>query len=431
MDDEFKSHNDVTDEDDEDLKGFYNFHPGYSTPPDPDKKPKGPGAGLTVGLVCGAVFLMLIVLAAIGIRGIREDDFFLTSSEMATASPSNVSSAVSTPSHSYSSGDLDFSFEDTPSSADEQNGVKVAKKVCPSIVGIVTYTKSGEDYRSKGQGSGIILSEDGFILTNAHVISGADRVTVMLYSENGMSEENSFVAEVVGADSTTDLALLKISATGLSAASFADSDDVSVGETVYTVGNPGGVEYYASVSQGIVSGLNRYDGDVPFIQTDAAINPGSSGGALVNVFGQVIGVTSEKLLTVSSISAEGMSFAIPTSVVMPVVNDLLSYGYVRGRVSLRLTIDAYNNAYAAIAGFPDGCRLRINEVAEGSNAANAGVKKGLFITEINGVAVTTMKELKAERDMFSVGDTITLTLYDLDSDRSFTVSFALEEDRGS
>ena len=426
------------DTDEEDWKGFYNFHPGY-TPPPQGQPPKRDHSNLIVGLVCVFVFLGLIALAVIGILGLGVKGFSsLTGSSASsstvsetTSSQSGVVSPGETPSHSYTSDDLDLGLESVVSSTDGQTGVIIAKKVCPSIVGVINYEKTRGDYLPSSSGSGIILSEDGFIITNQHVIAGADKVTVSLFSEEGMNEGDSYVAEVVGQDETTDLALLKIEKTGLTPASFADSDQVQTGEIVYAIGNPGGFELYASISQGLVSGVNRWAGEVNFIQTDVAINPGNSGGALVNVYGQVIGITSEKIVTVSDVSAEGLGFAIPTRIVMPVLDDLLSFGYVRGRPALRITVNSYSDAYAAIEGWPEDCRLEVDSVAAGSNAEKAGLKAGQFITKVDGVDVRTMDELKTARDKHKIGEKITLTVYDPSTKKTTELSFILEEDSGS
>ncbi len=423
-------------DDDDDLTNFYNFHPGYN-PADNNKKP---GSGnIAVTVICIVVFLCLIGLAAVGILGlgngglpsILDTSSSLPSEGTSSSKPSSdASDTTSSDTHSYAPGDLDINVGSVASSNENQVGVRVAKKVCPSVVGVLTYDKTQGDYELMGSGSGIILSEDGFIVTNQHVIDGADKVAVALYTNQGMTEEDSYIAKVVGQDSTTDIALLKIEATGLVPAEFVETSQVLVGETVFAVGNPGGIELSASISQGLVSGLNRNLGSTSLIQTDVAINPGSSGGALVNVHGQVIGITSEKIVSVSSISAEGLGFAIPTDVALPILDELLTHGYVTGRVALKVTIRMYTDAYAQMEGLPDACRLYVDSVEKDSNAAKAGVKKGFFITKFNGQTVTTLDELKAERDKCKAGDTVDLTLYDPDKKIEKTVSFILEEDRG-
>ena len=203
---------------------------------------------------------------------------------------------------------------------------QINEKVAPSVVGIVQYQSNY--FEPTGEGSGIILSEDGYIATNAHVIEDADTLEVVL------SDGTTYKGTVVGYDSKTDLAVVKIDATGLTPAELGVSSELKVGEKAIAIGNPGGLTYAGSVSEGIISGLNRSlrastDGyTMNFIQTDAAINPGNSGGALVNEFGQVVGINSQKI---SGDGYEGIGFAIPIDEALPILEDLMSYGRVTGR----------------------------------------------------------------------------------------------------
>lgn len=200
---------------------------------------------------------------------------------------------------------------------------------------ITTYVNY-QNYQAEGMGSGIIIREDGYIVTNAHVVEGAKGITVQL------GDGTSYEGRLVGSDSKTDLAVVKVDAENLPAATFGNSDQVKMGEKVLAIGNPQSMDFAGSVTQGIVSGLNRQitaggqNGTTVthytnLIQTDAAINPGNSGGALVNEYGQVIGINSAKVIATG---AEGMGFAIPSNEVKPIVDDLIAYGRVTGRVRL-------------------------------------------------------------------------------------------------
>ncbi len=182
---------------------------------------------------------------------------------------------------------------------------QVVKAISPSIVGVQNFTLQSGNSTPAGEGSGIILSQDGYIVTNAHVIEGADSIKVIL------SNSKEVVAKIIGSDAVTDIAVLKIEGTGYPVATLGDSNALEVGETVIAIGNPGGMEFSDTVTAGIVSAVNRSLGTGNFIQTDAAINPGNSGGALVNMFGQVVGITSQKIPTISNISAEGMGLCYP------------------------------------------------------------------------------------------------------------------------
>lgn len=426
---------------DDDWAPYYDFHGGYTPPSSQDSnknnnRKKNSSSAAPVIIACAAVFVCLVSLAVIGILGLGGGGLpsltasTVTSDEQIASGTSSYVDTQSDGNHSFTGSDLNIEVEDVDSSISNQTGVKVAKKVCPSVVGVLVYKNKNNSYTLSGSGSGVILSEDGFIITNHHVIDGADKIAVTLYSESGMNENDSYIATLVGSDSTTDIALLKIEATGLTKASFINSDDVLVGETVYAIGNPGGIELSTSITQGLVSGLNRQIGPFGYIQTDVAVNPGNSGGALVNVNGQVIGIISEKIVTVSNISAEGLSFAIPSNIALDIVEDLLEYGYVKGRVSLGISVNVYTDAYAEMLQLPEGCRILITDVVSDSNAAKAGVKKDLMLTYLNGIAISTTDELRIERDKNKAGDEVTLTLYNPKTKSSSDVTFILQEDRG-
>ncbi len=422
-----------------------NYQSFYNTPP---KKTSGNTALIVVlCVVVGLLLLGMVVLGFLGSSGLLSDgsDNFSASS---TASD-NVGS--------YITPGGDVQIEDVPqteaTTGDVLSGVQIAEKVTPSIVGVLNYqVNSGSfggsyyngtqqnpnaKYTLAGQGSGVIINVNNddkdhtYIVTNQHVIDGAAYVGVVLYDENGMTSENHYQAEIVGQDSTTDLALLRIEITGLPVAKLANSDQVKKGETVYAIGNPGGLELACSITQGVVSGVNRKLGSTNFIQTDVAVNPGNSGGALVNQYGQVIGIISQKLLTVSTTDAEGLSFAIPTSVAEPILYDLLNHGYVTGRVTLNVTCETVSDMVAYFNNLPNDARVRIASVKEGSAVYNAGLSVDDFIVEFNGVSVIDLEELTVERDKCSAGDTVTMKIYRYSTGKYHTITFIIEEDKGS
>ncbi|MCI8649135.1 MAG: trypsin-like serine protease [Anaerotruncus sp.] len=311
---------------------------------------------------------------------------------------------------------------------------QIVEKVEPSIVAIITYTNY-QNYQASGMGSGIILREDGYIVTNSHVVANAMGITVRLY--NG----NEYEGRIIGSDQQTDLAVVKIEANGLSAAEFGNSDQVKVGEKVLAIGNPQSLEFAGSVTQGIVSGLNRsvvatdqaqttrysYDS---LIQTDAAINPGNSGGALVNEYGQVIGINSAGI----SGSYQGMGFAIPSSDAQPIVNDLIQYGRVTGRVMLGIRATTVGEVLARMNNVPTG--LRVSSTIEGSDISKKGVVPGDIITKVEG------NEIAAEEDLTKVikgkkpGDLVELEVYrpgrvPSEKGRFFNVTIALMENTGT
>ncbi len=294
--------------------------------------------------------------------------------------------------------------DNTVSTSGTLTTAQINKKVSPSVVGIVKYKSNY--FQPAGEGSGIILSEDGYIATNAHVIEGADSLEVVL------STGETYKGTVVGYDSKTDLAVVKIDASGLTAAELGTSSELEVGEKAIVIGNPGGLTYAGSVSEGIISGLNRSlrasnDGyTLNFIQTDAAISPGNSGGALVNEFGQVVGINSQKL---AEDGYEGIGFAIPIDEALPVLEDLMRYGRVTGRVKLGITAYAVNEYVASVNGIPSG--ILIDNIEADSTLLAAGVQSGDIITQVEGTPVSNFTSLSDLLRDYAPGDKVTMTIF--------------------
>ena len=296
-----------------------------------------------------------------------------------------------------------------------------------SVVGITTEATTnvfGQQAVSASAGTGFILSEDGYIITNQHVVEGADTIKVALY--NG----ESYDAELVGGDSSYDIAVLKIEAEGLQAVSVGDSDELQVGESVVAIGNPLG-ELTWTMTNGIISALNREintDGSAQniqtMIQTNAAINSGNSGGPLFDMDGNVIGVTSAKYSgsTSSGTSIEGLGFAIPINDALRVAYDLVEYGYVK-TAYLGIQIRDLTAEASGYYGLPVGPRVEI--VEEGSCAEKAGVQVGDIITNFNGVAVESRNDLSAQLKKVNAGDTVEMVVYR--SGEEVTLSVTLDE----
>ena len=258
---------------------------------------------------------------------------------------------------------------------------EIVEKVTPSVVGVSSTLSKG-----KATGSGIIMTADGYIVTNAHVVEGAENVTVLLDSKN------EYDAEIVGSDAQTDIAVLKISTDEkITPAEFGNSDDLVVGETAVAIGNPLGFELYSTVTSGIISGLDREltieDKLLRLIQTDAAINGGNSGGALVNSFGQVIGISSAKIVT---IDAEGMGFAIPINDAVPIIHELINHGYVTGRPLIGIAGFDIDERTAYYYNMKEG--VYVAQIKENSPASMAGIKAGDIIFSANGEEIKTMTE---------------------------------------
>ena len=272
-----------------------------------------------------------------------------------------------------------------------------------SIVGITAYPEDQDGYY---WGTGVIADEAGLIVTNAHVIEGCASAEVTLYNNE------SYEALLVGADAVSDLALLKIDCSGLPAASFGDISSLSVGDPVAAIGNPLIEEFRSTLTNGIISAIDRgmnYNGHtMSLLQTNAAINQGNSGGALFNMYGQVVGITNMKMMSYFS-SIEGIGFAIPSSTVKAVVDQLAENGEVRGRPSIGITVGAIPQEAVENYELPEG--LYISAVAENSDAAAQGIREGDILLAIDGQSVSTTEEVAAIRDTKGVGDSMRFTIW--------------------
>ena len=331
-------------------------------------------------------------------------------------------SAVSTSTNSdTTAGTVDF----VSLTSYSETAVYAANKILPSIVGIeITYNVNSSIFSmfgnnqsstAKSSGSGIIISEDGYILTNNHVVDSQSQNTYYDISEATsikvtLAKDNTeYDAKIVGKDSQTDLAVLKIDATGLTAAEFADSDSVKIGEFAMAVGNP--LDLGSTITCGVVSATNREvqdsDGTTTYtcIQTDAAINSGNSGGALVNSEGKVIGVNT---LKVSSTGVEGIGFAIPINSTKSVINDLITYNKVR-RPYIGVSGRDLDEQTAKQHNLVQG--VYVVSVEEYSAAEKAGLKPGDIIVKIDNQEIKTMNELNNIKNNHSIGDKITLSVY--------------------
>ena len=264
----------------------------------------------------------------------------------------------------------------------------------------------GDAGTSYSFGTGVVLSADGYIITNTHVIEGCSSVEVVL------QDDSSYEALLVGMDVPTDLAVLKIDAQNLHPAVFGNSDELQVGDTVVAIGNPLGQELRGTMTDGIISAINR-DVDVDgysmvLIQTTAALNSGNSGGALINEYGQVVGITNMKMSAYDD-TVEGLGFAIPTTTVKTVVDDLIRQGYVSGEPSIGITCYTVTEEMAEEYDLPLG--LYVKSVQQDSDAKKQGVFPGDVIVEANGQSITTIEELLALKEGMEAGDVIHFRLW--------------------
>ena len=399
--------------------GPYPYHtggvPGGVMPLAPHKKRGAPfGVKLLSVVLCCVLFsaatlgtfVLLIQNGVIGIES-KGDNALFTISRVVNSEPEE-SGAVS--------------------ALSEQD---IAEKLIPSVVCIQNYQVTQQygfmqtdtensDVSPAGEGSGIIFSEDGYIVTNAHVVDGATSLKAIL------SDGTTYEAELVGSDTLTDLAVLKIDATGFTPAEFGNSDELVMGQEVLAIGNPGGEQFSGSLTGGIVSGLNRSVGEyssngMTYIQTDAAINPGNSGGALVNQYGQVVGINSAKI---SATGYEGLGFAIPAETAQPVISDLIEYGYVKDRAMLGISGQFIDSLTGRFYGLPQGEYVGALNSAE---AQASGLQVGDVITAIDGAELTSETVLRSAINAKKPGETVELTVYRPSSNQTVTVTLTLSE----
>ena len=291
----------------------------------------------------------------------------------------------------------------------------------PSVVSISAFGYGG----GRSTGTGVILSTDGYIVTNAHVVEDGTAVNVQL------TDDRVFQADVIGRDEISDLAVLRIQAQELTPAQFGDSASLRVGDTVAAIGDPLGVEFRGTYTNGIVSAINRdveMDGRVmTLIQTNAALNSGNSGGPLINCYGQVIGINTMKIgAFTDSAGVEGLGFAIPSATVKDIVDQIIHQGYVSGRPTLGIVGETLSTFYQRYYRLPAG--LYITEVEQGSYAAYCGVEPGDILLGIDDTRITTMEDMNTILYTHEVGDVVTAVFYR--NGQQVRVDLTLTENKG-
>ena len=285
----------------------------------------------------------------------------------------------------------------------------VYKKAVAGVTGVLSVYPDGT-----GSGTGIIMTTDGYIITNHHVVDGATSVEVVLH------DGQEYPATVVGSDRLTDLAVLKIDATGLSPVEFGNSETLEHGDSVVVIGNPLGMELQNTLTNGIISGINRditledISGELTMtvLQTNCAVNPGNSGGPLLNMYGQVVGIVSSKIMGDSYQNVEGLGFAIPITSALPVLNELMNVGYVQGRPALGISVDMNNvidPRTAQYYGMPTG--LLISYVNPKSDAYTKGLRANDILTHVNDQPVASLADVNSIKNNYTAGDSLKLTIY--------------------
>lgn len=304
------------------------------------------------------------------------------------------------------------------STSDSLTTPQIYEKTINSVVAISTYLNQGGYQQAIGTGTGIIMSEDGYIITNAHVIEDGNQIMVTL------NDGTEYQAQVVGSDSKVDIAVIKVEATGLTAGNFGDSDSLVHGEPAIVIGNPLGMDFAGTITDGIISSTSRevkIDNYIMnLLQTNAAVNPGNSGGPLINCRGEIVGVVSAKI---SVDDVEGIGFAIPINTALNVANDFIEYGYVKNRPMLGISVEVVPELYAQFYGSQPG--LKVVSVQDGSAADLAGIMPGDRIISFNGTEISTSAELDYEKDKYNIGDTVKITV--LRENQEITLDLTLME----
>lgn len=337
--------------------------------------------------------------------------------------PTPASTTASTESIS---DDVHIQINESPAGAENvpQTGglslQEIYTKVIDSVVSISCNASQGAS-----SGTGVVLTKNGYIVTNNHVVEDAQEILVTFHNQVSLQ------ATLISADAVSDLAVLLVNADDLIPAEFGDSNALRVGDSVAAIGDPLGVQLRGTMTDGIVSAINRDitvgGRTMTLIQTNAALNSGNSGGPLLNCYGQVIGINTMKIGdTMSTAGVEGLGFAIPSTTVKEVVDQLIRQGYVSGRPSLGFTCEELSVFYQMYYRLPEG--LYITSVAENSNAAQAGIQKGDILLALDGVRVTDLDSVNTILYAHTTGDQISAILYR--KGRQYSVTLSLEEARG-
>lgn len=396
-----------------------------STSPSPSSSPRSekPKKGKLVGfaaVVVSLAFCFSFLGSALG-NQLTSNDNVLTDGGIGSSQASSTDNA-----NSSATAEDTAVLKTAASNGTVMTTEQIAAVASPSVVEITTESVTTgnrmQQLVSTGAGSGVIISADGYIVTNHHVIEGSSKITVTL------KDSEQYAATLIGTDKKTDLAVLKIDATDLTAATIGTSADIKVGQDAIIIGNPLG-QLGGTVTNGIISALDRSitfeDGTVMrLLQTNAAVNPGNSGGGLFNNEGELVGVVNAKS---SGTGIEGIGFAIPIDTAKPIIEDLITYGYVKGRVELGVTLLDVGDQLTAMMYRVNNTGVYVYAVEAGSNAEKAGITSGDRITAVNGTEISTSAEVSTALDSQAVGDTITLTI--ARQDQTGDISFVLQEQK--
>ena len=395
--------------------------------------PKSHG-GLIALLLILIIFLcgIITVLGILNVRMFRqlnsqeEDELSISFTEDAEVSPTEHLIPIEIPPAELPQTSPTMAIEHGTASIENipEVGAMSLQEIYQQNIGSVVSILC-ENWNGSSSGTGVILSEEGYIVTNAHVVEDATSIAVQL------TDDRIFHADIVGTDDISDLAVLFIQADALVPAQFGDSEALRVGDTVVAIGDPLGVEFRGTYTNGIVSAINRdvsIEGrTMTLIQTNAALNSGNSGGPLINCYGQVVGINTMKISTFTNKSGvEGLGFAIPSSTVKDIVDQLIQQGYVSGRPTLGITGESLSSFYQHYYRLPAG--LYITGVEAGTSAYSKGVEEGDILISIDGTPISTMDALNAAVYAKEVGDTVEAVVYR--GGQQYLLELVLTEDQG-
>lgn len=392
--------NEPFDREDEFRENDYPYRDYYSTGSDyrPPKGPRNYG-----GLIAVVAMLFLLVSGFVTLHRIT--------AEPEVETTQNIEEIVSQPVQATVSQSPEVNAEPvlgsgqqltiTETTGEEMRLQDIYKKAINSVVSIIVQSNSGTS-----TGTGIVMTADGYIITNYHVAGESQKITVLLHSE----EEYS--ARIVGGDETSDLMILKIDAQGLSPAEFGNSEIAEVGDAVVAIGDPLGIELRGTMTDGIICGLYRdiqvSDRTMTLMQHNAALNSGNSGGPLLNMQGQVVGINTMKMTSAYN-SVEGLGFAIPISTAKPILDELMEKGYVTGRPAFGFSVEELGARVMLYYSLPG--RLYIRSVEPTSDAYRQGIRSGDIITAIEGVKVSTLDEFNLVKNEYVAGQSVSLTIF--------------------
>ncbi|MEE1060605.1 MAG: trypsin-like peptidase domain-containing protein [Ruminococcus sp.] len=392
---------------------YTGYHPNPAGNPQPPKrvkvkKPKKPKKPVTRGGIAVVLVITMLVSGGLGFGG------GYIANKMNTTTSGNLTINKVTQNTAENTSANTSAISTTGS---------IVQKTADSVVEISTESvvtgSFAQQYVQQGAGSGVIISDDGYILTNHHVIDGASTIKVTL------RDQTVYEARLIGADESSDIALIKVDAKGLSAATFGDSSQLVVGDYVVAIGNPLGT-LGGTVTDGIISALAREvtieNNDMTLLQTNAQVSPGNSGGGLFNANGQLIGIVNAKD---SATEVEGIAFAIPINNVLDILSDLKTHGYVTGRVELGMELTDITTKEAAFYYGVNRTGCYVLSVNAGSSAEKAGFYRGDLITKVNGNKVELAEDVKKVLENCEVGDEVTFTIDR--RNKSIDISLVLEE----